>query len=283
MLNYQDFAKQVLPTLEQTIEQTMGQTVSHPTLKTAMQYSIGVGGKRLRPLLLLSTVASFGTLTKASYLPAAALELVHTYSLIHDDLPAMDNDDYRRGQLANHKKFGEAQAILAGDGLLTVAFEWLSRSEFDAAIRIKLVALLSQAAGPSQMVAGQYTDITTTGEKIDLTTLETMELQKTAALLQSAILMGATIAKVDAQQYEALTVFARNFGLAFQIADDISDFESGQDTAEKKATFATMLGLEAAKAYLTQTLTKAKTALNSISGPDLTLLDSYFEYFRQVR
>lgn len=283
MPNYKEFAEEIVPKLEQTIDDNLIKTVPLPELQQAMAYSVHVGGKRLRPLLLLSVVASFTKLQTKDYLPAAAIELVHTYSLIHDDLPAMDNDDYRRGQLANHKKFGEAQAILAGDGLLTLAFQWLSQSGYAPNINTQLIDLLSTAAGPSQMVAGQYVDIQTTDETVDRSTLESMELQKTAALLNAAVLMGATIAQVSPADYQALDDFSRNFGLAFQIADDIKDFENGQDQLEKKATFATMLGLSDAKAYLQEVLAKAQAALSRIEDQDLTLLTSYFEYFRQVK
>ncbi|MCH4170549.1 MAG: polyprenyl synthetase family protein [Lactobacillus sp.] len=278
--NYQDFSNAILPKLEATFKTQLQQTITQPDLRSAMTYSLEVGGKRLRPLLLLSVVDTFKGIEAPAYLPAAALELVHTYSLIHDDLPAMDNDALRRGQPSNHVKFGVGQAILAGDGLLTLAFEWLAQSQYPAPIQIKLVQLLSHAAGPSEMVAGQYTDISLSDQANDLAVLRVMEMQKTAALINAAVLMGATISQVDVNTYGQLDLFSKYFGLAFQIADDIADFKTGQDTEEHKATFATELGLDKAQAYLDETVAQAKAALNAIKNVDLSLLQSYFEYFK---
>lgn len=282
MTEYQAFAQQAVPVLERLMNEKLAQDVCQPDLRQAMAYSVNSGGKRLRPLLLLSVVQTFRQLDMAAYLPAGALELIQTYSLIHDDLPAMDDDDLRRGQPASHKKFGEGQAILAGDGLLTLAFQWLSEARYSADVNQKLVHLLSTAAGPSAMVAGQYTDIQTTAQQVDQTVLKTMEEQKTAALINAAVLMGAVIAQVSKPTYEALNQFGAAFGLAFQIADDLADYQSGQDKVEHKATFATMLGVPAAKNYLKQTLADAKAALATIKTGDLSLLESYFTYFEKV-
>ncbi|MEI5839248.1 polyprenyl synthetase family protein [Lacticaseibacillus rhamnosus] len=247
-------------------------TVANPHLRAAMAYSVDAGGKRLRPLLLLSVVAMYdGAVAEA--LPAAtALEFVHTYSLIHDDLPAMDNDDLRRGQPTNHKQFGEALAILAGDALLTDAFAILSRHypEKGAA----LVQILAEAAGSSGMVAGQVLDMDGEQTQYDLATLKQMHQAKTGALIQAGVAMGSLFVAIPEADQAALADFAAAFGLGFQIKDDINDVTkttaelgktADKDVAEHKNTFPELLGLSGAKQALATQFQQATAALNSLT------------------
>ena len=247
-------------------------TVANPHLRAAMAYSVDAGGKRLRPLLLLSVVAMYdGAVAEA--LPAAtALEFVHTYSLIHDDLPAMDNDDLRRGQPTNHKQFGEALAILAGDALLTDAFAILSQHypEKGAA----LVQILAEAAGSSGMVAGQVLDMDGEQTQYDLATLKQMHQAKTGALIQAGVAMGSLFVAIPEADQAALADFAAAFGLGFQIKDDINDVTkttaelgktADKDVAEHKNTFPELLGLAGAKQALATQFQLATAALNSLT------------------
>ncbi|MCD2256210.1 polyprenyl synthetase family protein [Agrilactobacillus fermenti] len=285
--NYQAFSSDVLPKLEQVLTTELQRSVSNSKLRAAMSYTLATGGKRFRPLLLLTIVQIFAPQKLSSALkPAAALELVHTYSLIHDDLPAMDNDDYRRGKLANHKKFGEAQAILAGDGLLTLAFQWLAEADLPADIRIQLTQRLSQAAGPSNMVAGQYLDISLSEadtQKTDFEVLQKMERQKTGALLNAAITMGAIIAKVEAPVDKLLDQFGWQFGSAFQIADDIVDAKSGQDVTEDKQTYVSLYGLVDAKNKLSQQIIAAQQTLDQIKVAPTDLIASFLGFLEAIK
>lgn len=267
--------------------QKLGQ-IDNSHLQAAMAYSINAGGKRVRPLLLLTVVSLFnGSVTTA--LPAAAgLEFVHTYSLIHDDLPAMDNDDLRRGQPTSHKQFGEAQAILAGDALLTDAFGIIATSDIAADLRIRLVALLAQAAGSHGMVSGQVRDLDGEHVVLDLAGLKRLHQQKTGALLLAAIQMGATLAQVSAADFEALSAFGQAFGLGFQIHDDILDVTAStamlgktanKDVAEAKNTFVSLLGLEGAQAALAEQVRLAQTALARLSV-DATPLQQFLNYLK---
>ena len=247
-------------------------TVVNPHLRAAMAYSVDAGGKRLRPLLLLSVVAMYDGVVAEALPAATALEFVHTYSLIHDDLPAMDNDDLRRGQPTNHKQFGEALAILAGDALLTDAFAILSRHypEKGAA----LVQILAEAAGSSGMVAGQVLDMDGEQTQYDLSTLKQMHQAKTGALIQAGVAMGSLFVAIPEADQAALADFAAAFGLGFQIKDDINDVTkttaelgktADKDVAEHKNTFPELLGLSGAKQALATQLQQATAALNSLT------------------
>ncbi|KMO45260.1 geranyl transferase, partial [Lacticaseibacillus rhamnosus] len=193
-------------------------TVGNPHLRAAMAYSVDAGGKRLRPLLLLSVVAMYDGVVAEALPAATALEFVHTYSLIHDDLPAMDNDDLRRGQPTNHKQFGEALAILAGDALLTDAFAILSQHYPEKGTA--LVQILAEAAGSSGMVAGQVLDMDGEQTQYDLATLKQMHQAKTGALIQAGVAMGSLFVAIPEADQAALADFAAAFGLGFQIKDD---------------------------------------------------------------
>ena len=229
------------------------------TLHKAMRYSLFAGGKRVRPILAIAAFEAIGGSSPAILPCAASLELVHTYSLIHDDLPAMDNDDYRRGKLTNHKVFGEAMAILAGDALLTMAFDLISRNSInslDAPAQIRVVQELAGGAGDAGMVAGQVADIEAEGKDIDLATLEGVHRWKTGKLIRAAVRIGGILAGASPTALNDLTGYAEDIGLAFQIADDVlnvigSREELGKDpntdASRGKKTYPAFFGVEGAQ------------------------------------
>jgi geranylgeranyl diphosphate synthase type II len=241
------------------------------SLKESMLYSILAGGKRLRPTLLLMTIEAFDKNSKLGIDAACAVEMIHTYSLVHDDLPAMDDDDFRRGSPTNHKIYGEAMAILAGDGLLTYAFEVISRSEsIDNDTKIDLLTNLSKAAGPEGMVDGQVADIEAEGKSLSLDALENIHRKKTGALLGYSIYAGARIAGGTEEQMGHLIQFAHYLGLAFQVQDDILDVEGdemklgkpvGSDVENNKSTYPHLLTLPGAKKQLLIVVNEAKEHL----------------------
>ena len=244
---------------------------AHDSLYASMQYSLMAGGKRIRPCLFLVLLDILGVDSNLYINVACALECVHTYSLIHDDLPAMDNDDYRRGKLTNHKVFGEALAILAGDALLTMAFEIIATDKnVDAETKVKIITEMSKAAGAEGMVGGQVIDMQSENKKIDIQTLKKMHAAKTGALFCAAIRSGAILAGADEKQLANLTEYARQFGLAFQITDDILDVVGdektigkpvGSDEKNHKSTYVTLGSLESAKALAQEAVDKAKASL----------------------
>ena len=231
-------------------------------LYQAMRYSVMNGGKRVRPLLVYAACEALeGDIERADG-AACAVELIHAYSLVHDDLPAMDDDDLRRGQPTTHKAFDEAAAILAGDALQSLAFEVLAdrrRNPQDAEIRLQMIELLSQAAGPAGMVGGQAIDLGSVGVQLDQQALEVMHRHKTGALIEASVALGALASgSTDELARKALLQYARAIGLAFQVQDDILDVESdtatlgktqGKDEADDKPTYPALLGLDAAKDY----------------------------------
>jgi len=229
------------------------------TLHKSMRYSLFAGGKRVRPILAIAAYEAVGVSSPAILPCAAALELVHTYSLIHDDLPAMDNDDYRRGKLTNHKVFGEAMAILAGDALLTMAFDLISRNSLDgvdAVAQIQVVQELAGGAGNAGMVAGQVADIEAEGKDIDFATLEGVHRWKTGKLIRAAVRIGGILAGASPPALKDLTAYAEEVGLAFQIADDVlnvvgSREELGKDAhtdaSRGKKTYPAFFGVQGAR------------------------------------
>ena len=225
----------------------------------AMRYSALAPGKRLRPLLVLASARLFGVARRSALQVAAAIEMVHAYSLIHDDLPAMDDSDLRRGRPTCHKEFDEATAVLAGDGLLTMAFEVLAHpdSHGDPAVRCELVRALAAAAGGAGMVGGQMIDLIAERQPLDIGAITRLQRMKTGALIAFACEAGAMLAKAGNEPRTALRGFAHDLGLAFQIADDLLDVEGsaaetgkpvGADAAAGKATFVSILGIERARA-----------------------------------
>jgi geranylgeranyl diphosphate synthase type II len=243
-----------------------------PAIFEAMRYSLFAGGKRLRPILLMAAADAVGG-TGADYLNmACGLEMIHTYSLIHDDLPAMDDDDYRRGKLTSHKVFGEGMAILAGDGLLTAAFTvMLSQPAVKPDVLVKVLGEISTAAGATGMIGGQVIDLSSEGEVISIDTLAYMHQAKTGALFKAALRAGAQLASAKEWQIEALTKYAEQFGLAFQITDDILDVTGlqekigkpiGSDMKNHKATYVTLYSLNEAKIMANQAVNQALEALS---------------------
>jgi farnesyl diphosphate synthase len=224
-----------------------------------MRYSALAPGKRLRPLLVLASARLFGVARRSALQVAAAIEMVHAYSLIHDDLPAMDNSDLRRGRPTCHKAFDEATAVLAGDGLLTMAFEVLSHPDThgDPKVRCELVAALAMAAGGAGMVGGQMIDLIAETQTLDIGAITRLQRMKTGALIAFSCEAGAILAKAPPELHQALRGYAHDLGLAFQIADDLLDVEGsmnetgkpvGADAAAGKATFVSILGVERARA-----------------------------------
>lgn len=244
---------------------------SPSSLKESMLYSILAGGKRLRPTLLLMTIDAFDQDSKLGIDVACAVEMIHTYSLIHDDLPSMDDDDFRRGSLTNHKIYGEALAILAGDGLLTHAFEVISKSEcLENHTKVDLICQLAKAAGPEGMVGGQVADLEGEGKSLTIDALENIHKKKTGALLSFSIYAGAKIAGGTKEQMNHLAQFAKLLGLAFQIQDDILDIEGdetklgkpiGSDVQNNKSTYPHLLTLSGAKEQLLKVVKEAKSHL----------------------
>ncbi len=257
------------------------------TLAAAMKYSLMAGGKRLRPILLMAAADAVGA-KGTDYLTAGcALEMIHTYSLIHDDLPAMDNDDYRRGKLTNHKVYGDGMAVLAGDALLTLAFEVLTRQQHtDAATLLRVVKEISTAAGMNGMVGGQAIDLESEGKHIDMETLRRMHMGKTGALFRAALRSGAILAGADEKKLAALTDYAEKFGLAFQITDDILDVVGdekligkpvGSDIRNEKSTYVTLTSLEKAQKLAKETVDGAVAALQDF-GPEADFLRQLVRY-----
>lgn len=244
-----------------------------PVLMDAMRYSLFAGGKRLRPVLLLAAMESLGKDWEGGLPAACAVEMIHTYSLIHDDLPAMDNDDYRRGKLTNHKVYGDAIAILAGDGLLTHAFSVLCRlPEYGHSAEkvAQLVKELSVRAGISGMVGGQAADLLAENRSLTLEELQEIHRHKTADLIVWSIRSGGILANAEAAVLKELTTYGECIGLAFQIQDDILDVvgdreklgkRPGSDEVNNKATYPALLGLDASREELDRMVSKASEAL----------------------
>ncbi len=231
-------------------------------LYQAMRYSVFNGGKRVRPLLVYAACEALGGAVEDADGAACAVELIHAYSLVHDDLPAMDDDDLRRGKPTTHKAFDEACAILAGDGLQSLAFSVLADPQLNplgSESGLAMVACLAQAAGPAGMVGGQAIDLGSVGQRLDRQALESMHRHKTGALIEASVRLGALASgRADERSLLALQNYARAIGLAFQVQDDILDVESdtatlgktqGKDQANDKPTYPALLGLDAAKAY----------------------------------
>lgn len=244
------------------------------TLHEAVRYSLFAGGKRLRPALVLGAAEIISGDDAPALPPACAIEMIHTYSLIHDDLPAMDNDDFRRGKPTSHKVYGEAIAILAGDALLTMAFDVAAQSGHP-----RVVQELAQAAGAAGMVGGQVMDLQSENQRLTLEQLRRLHEMKTGALIRVAVRCGAMVAGADAAQLDALTRYGEHIGLAFQIADDILDVVGdqqrlgkavGADAAHNKSTYPALLGLDRARTLGEEAVASAIAALNpfgSVADP----------------
>lgn len=286
------FTNEQAPHIEEVMVRFVTEQTSDPRLAESMLYSIHAGGKRIRPLLLVATVAAFDKpIDLPVYQCAAALEMIHTYSLIHDDLPAMDDDDLRRGKPTNHVVYGEALAILAGDGLLTAAFQLLSMADIEADKKILLLQQLSQSAGTKGMVAGQAADIQGENQTLTLDELMAIHARKTGELIRFAVVAGGVLANQSESVLQELDQFAQHIGLAFQIRDDLLDVISTtealgkvvhRDDALAKSTYPALLGLEGAKAALTKELALAQQILAHLSAYgqfDPTVLSAFIERF----
>ena len=241
------------------------------TLCESMKYSLMAGGKRLRPVLLMAAADAVGAKGTDYLTTGCAMEMIHTYSLIHDDLPAMDDDDYRRGKLTNHKVYGAGMATLAGDALLTLAFEVMLRQQGVSAEKlVQVVREISTAAGPDGMVGGQALDMESEDKQISMETMKNIHLGKTGALFRAAIRSGAILGGASEEALQALTVYADNFGLAFQITDDILDVIGdeqvigkpvGSDEKNHKSTYVTLTSLEEAQKLAQEAVDTAIDAL----------------------
>lgn len=257
------------------------------SLHTSMRYSVFAGGKRIRPILMMAACESVGGQPQQVLPAACAIEMIHSYSLIHDDLPAMDDDDFRRGQPTNHKVYGEATAILAGDGLLTEAFILLSSpdvwQDVSAEDRQEVTHLLARSAGSRGMVGGQVVDMESEGSPIDLPTLEYIHTHKTGALILASIEIGAIIGGADEKQRRALCRYGEAAGLAFQVADDILDIvadqqdlgkDVGSDRGRDKATYPALLGLDGAR--------QRARELRELAFTSLELFDTSAQPLREI-
>ena len=274
--------------VECALKDELAQTpVLDPILRESMEYSLMAGGTRLRPVLLMAAADAVGA-DGTKFLPVAcALEMIHTYSLIHDDLPAMDDDDYRRGKLTNHMVYGDAVAILAGDALLTLAFTVILRQkDVSAETLLRVVDEISRAAGAEGMVGGQVLDLRAEGVRISMEELRRVHMGKTGALFHAALRSGAILAGATEKQLAALTSYADHFGLAFQITDDILDVVGtseeigkpvGSDEKNHKSTYVSLTSLEEAQELARRTAEEAEKAL-SFFGTEADFLRDLVAY-----
>jgi len=274
-MNLPDFFELDLQLVDESLERFLPETSTPPaSIHEAMRYSVFAGGKRIRPILCMEAARVFTPDVTASLHPACAIEFIHTYSLIHDDLPALDNDDLRRGKPTCHKKFGEAIAILAGDALLTLAFETIATTPIAADLRVQILAEVSTSAGTvNGMVGGQVADLEAEGKGAGPETLEYIHRSKTAALIRAAVTAGALCAEASAQDVARLRHFGETIGWAFQVTDDILDVEessaalgktAGKDIAQQKATYPSVFGLE-----------RSHEIANDLSSQAIADLDPY--------
>jgi geranylgeranyl diphosphate synthase type II len=265
--------------VDQTLDALMPREDSHPArLVSAMRYSLFAGGKRIRPILVLTAAGAAGGKDDNALRPACAVELVHTYSLIHDDLPAMDDDDFRRAHPTCHRAFDEGTAILAGDALLTMAFDLLSAdgAAIKDSLRLRMVQELARAAGWRGMVGGQQVDMDSEGSEPDLPLLEYIHTHKTGALIRCSVILGGLSADADDTTLKALSKFGEKVGLAFQVVDDILDVtatteemgkDQGSDAERGKITYPGLFGLEGARERAFKLVEDAKSV---VDGVDIT-------------
>lgn len=254
-----------------------------------MRYSVLNGGKRLRPILLLMVLELFGKKIELGLPIAVAIEMIHSYSLVHDDLPALDNDDYRRGKLTTHKKFGEAEAILIGDALLTHSFSVVADETRDISSDkiVKIIGMISRYAGISGMIGGQIIDLESEKKKVSLETLKYIHENKTGKLIKLPIEIGAIISDATEEEYKALERYANGIGLAFQIKDDILDIEGdfekigkpvGSDLELEKTTYPSIFGVAKSKEILKEVISDAKKSLNIFSKEKVQIFLELADY-----
>ncbi|MGN1400354.1 MAG: polyprenyl synthetase family protein [Bacillus sp. (in: firmicutes)] len=283
--SFPDFMERHKKMIETGLVENVDRLCAPEVLKEAMKYSLQAGGKRIRPMLVFAVLDAFGKQTEAGIETACAIEMIHTYSLIHDDLPSMDDDELRRGKPTNHIVFGEANAILAGDALLTLSFDILSSMDIPgitADQKLELIAEISKSAGPEGMVGGQIADMESEDKTISIDYLEYIHRNKTGKLLSASVLSGAILAGAREEQKESLKRFAGHLGLAFQIRDDILDIEGteekigkpvGSDAGNAKSTYPALLSLEGAKEKLKETTAQAIGELEGLGFNNSLLME----------
>lgn len=287
-MNFETTMESLRLSVDQALESYLPAPEAYPPLvHQAMRYSVVGGGKRLRPVLVLAAAEVVGGEPRNMLPAACALEMIHAYSLIHDDLPAMDNDDYRRGKPTNHKVYGEAIAILAGDALLTLAFSLLTKTSAVEPERVvRVMAEIAAAAGTTGMVGGQVVDILSAGKRVDAPTLEYIHRHKTGALYRAAVRTGAVLAGAPVDKLKSLTDYAEYLGLAFQITDDLLDVEGdmaklgkpiGSDVKNKKGTYPLLYGLDRTRKEAARAAENAVAAL-SIFGKEADFLRTLVQY-----
>ncbi|WP_283678216.1 polyprenyl synthetase family protein [Lentilactobacillus sp. Marseille-Q4993] len=285
------FEDRWIPIVNEYLDKHVNEDTDQRLLADAMDYSVEAGGKRLRPLMAIAGAVMLGVPISENVIRAlSAVELLHTYSLIHDDLPAMDDDDLRRGKPSNHVKFGEDIAILAGDGLQALAFQWVTDNTLPDKVRADLARELAIAAGPAGMVAGQVDDVSNENHQLSLSGLQKLHRNKTGALIHYAVNSGMIVGNANEEVRKSMLAFADKFGLAFQIYDDILDVTSSSDKLGKpvhqdgnKNTYPNLLGLSESKQILTTTVEEAKTVLTEISSNeqiDTSLFVGFCDYFK---
>ncbi len=277
-IDFKTRLSQTAAKVEKILETLLKNTDIQPRILEAMQYSLLDGGKRLRGCITMwSCEIINGQVNENAKLAAAAVEMVHCYSLIHDDLPAMDNDDFRRGKPSSHKAFDEATAILAGDGLLTYAFEILGRAKPEK-VAVNMIQTLAQAAGPAGMIAGQMADVEAENAVPAIDKLEYIHTNKTAKMFAASAVMGALAAGAEDKQIENFRQFGLKLGLCFQIADDILDVEStcqelgktaGKDAAQGKMTYPALMGIEKARQIKEKLTAEAAESLKCFDNADI--------------
>lgn len=268
-----NFSHKYKQLLENELHKSVNELNAPHVIKEAMLYSLEAGGKRIRPLLLFASLDAFNERPDKGLQAACAVEMIHTYSLIHDDLPSMDNDDYRRGKPTNHKVFGDGFAILAGDALLTYSFQLITESDdISAETKLRLIRELAIAAGAEGMVGGQVADIEGENKELSLEELAYIHHHKTGKLLAFSAVAGAILGGASEETTEQFRKFAHHLGLAFQIRDDILDIEGdmekigksvGSDVHNHKSTYPSLLSMEGAKEALAKEIMEAKIALKS--------------------
>ena len=279
MFDLKKYIQKKSQVVNDTLEQVLQNSQQDETINQAMKYSLMAGGKRIRPALCLAASEAVGGNPQDALMAACAMEMVHTYSLIHDDLPAMDDDELRRGKPTCHVAFDEATAILAGDALLTMAFEILASVPLEngdqAAKWLQVIRVIAIAAGSQGMIQGQMLDMAAEGRRLSVNDLESMHLLKTGALIEASLQCGALLADADQAQQGLLKTYARNIGLAFQVADDILNVEGnpalmgkavGTDRLNQKNTYPSLLGLDASKHFAQKLIHQALQALEAFDN-----------------
>jgi geranylgeranyl diphosphate synthase type II len=281
-MNLRDYLAQQQKLVDSELDRLVPPETAVPeTIHRAMRYSLFAGGKRIRPILCIEAARAVSDQTAGVVTAACSLELIHTYSLIHDDLPALDNDDYRRGKLTNHKVFGDAMAILAGDSLLTLAFQVLAELDALSDRKVRLIGELATASGTfGGMIGGQVADLEGEGKPPTPGLLESIHRAKTGALLRASLRMGAIFAGAEEEEYSALSCYGEHIGLAFQIVDDILDVEessealgktAGKDAAQHKITFPAVYGLETSHRMAEEECARAHEVLDPFGARALRL------------